>query len=67
MLSGNLQKGETAMKARKKKEKQRALNRKTKELVKTAPSFLMRDEENYFDYDMDHRDAEEAMRWVNTI
>lgn len=55
------------MKTRKKKEQQRALFRKTKELVKSAPSFLMRDDETYFNYDMDHRDAREAMRWVNTI
>lgn len=55
------------MKTRKKKEKQRALHRKTKELVKSAPSFLTRDEETYFSYDMDRGDAMEAMRWLSTI
>lgn len=55
------------MKARKKKERERSLYRKTKELVKTAPSFLMRDEESYFDRDLDRKEYEEAMRWVNTI
>ena len=55
------------MKTRKKKEKQRALNRKTKELVKSAPSFLTRDEETYFDYETDHNDAMEVMRWLSTM
>lgn len=55
------------MKTRKKKEKERAFHRKTKELVKTAPSFFMRDEESYFDYDLDHKEYEEAMKWLNTI
>ena len=55
------------MKTRKKKEKQRALNRKTKELVKSAPSFLTRDEDTYFNYEMDHKDAMEAMRWLSMM
>ena len=55
------------MKTRKKKEQQRKLHRKTKGLVKSAPSFLTRDEETYFNYDMDRRDLEEGMRWLNTM
>lgn len=55
------------MKTRKKKEKQRALHRKTKELVKSAPRFLTRDKETYFNCEMDHKDAMEAMRWLNTM
>lgn len=55
------------MKVRKKKESQRKLYRETKELVKSAPSFLTRDEETYFNYDMDRRDLEEGMRWLSTM
>ena len=55
------------MKTRKKKEKERARFRKTKELIKSAPSFIERDEETYFDYDMDCEEVKEVMAWVNMM
>ena len=55
------------MKTRKKKEKQRALHRKAKELVKSAPRFLTRDKETSFNREIEHKDAMEVMRWLNTM
>nr|DAH12857.1 MAG TPA: hypothetical protein [Caudoviricetes sp.] len=55
------------MKARKKKELFRKKVRETKEIIKSAPSFTIRDEKNIFDYEADVREAKEALAWVSTI
>lgn len=55
------------MKTRKKKEKERARFRKAKELIKSAPSFIERNEETYFDYNLDYKEAKEVMAWVNMM